>query len=376
MYGINSSHNYSDVQLWRMQAYSVAVPVFIGICFLVMISNMAVLLALRFIKIRMTSTLRLTISLVISDVWTSVVVAFSMVYNSYLTVVCHLPVSPCVALTFEAIRTGGLLTGCLHLLAIAANHHIVIVCPLVHHKIFSPCKTVAVIVLLWVVPPLALLTYFASVKNQGYQSPDGKCFKVAFFHQLKFRLAMFVVIFSFMLIMSGLYASVLYIQKKRYRRLSTDLLNQQIYRKRKTLFTTIIICGTFIVGWMPTSLIFLLTCATCPMAYYQMSAYTDVFALSVFANLCILSKSLINPIVYVVRIPEIKNAIFQKSDRRWAEMRQRSGVLASNKFAASSLARKPMNAADRSRSSPMPLKQNKQQCVSMKMPVTEDQTHN
>ncbi|OUC48314.1 putative 7 transmembrane receptor [Trichinella nativa] len=304
-----------EVLKWRQQAYSVAVPVFVAICILVMVANLCVLVTLRWLHTKLTPTLRLTVSLAISDVWTSTVVAVSMVFNSYLVVVMHVPVSTCVALTFEGIRMGGLLTGCFHLLALSVNHYLLIVKPFLYPKLLSSRRTIVVIVLLWLVPPTVMLTFFASLEGQGYRSEEGYCLNVAFFHRLEFRLVIFLLICLLLVIMSVLYLLIFCMLNRLEKRFSKTRRSdpcsqqQQLSKKRKVLTTSLIIWGTFLLGWVPSSVIFVLTCATCPYPYSKSSAISVVFATSVLANFCILIKSLINPVIYAVRIPEIRGVL-------------------------------------------------------------------
>ncbi|CDW56183.1 G-protein coupled octopamine receptor [Trichuris trichiura] len=330
----NSTTDLMALELWRQNAYSITVPVFVALCTVVMVANLLVLITLRWLKTKLTPTLRLTVSLAVSDVWTSTVVAFSMVYNSYLAVVYDVPVSACVALTFEGIRTGGLLTGCLHLLALSANHYLLIVKPFLYSKILTTGHTIVVIVLLWLVPPCALLAFFASLEGEGYRSMDGSCLNVAFFHKLQFRLVIFLLICLLLVVMSVLYLLMLITLNQMEKRFNSVRKSgpcsqlQQLTKKRKVLITSLLIWGTFILGWIPSSVIFVLTCATCPFPYSESSTLAIVFATSVLANFCILVKSLINPVIYAVRIPEIRGVLLhifgrQRSDSKTDEQIKR-----------------------------------------------------
>uniref|UniRef100_A0A5S6QCM2 G_PROTEIN_RECEP_F1_2 domain-containing protein n=1 Tax=Trichuris muris TaxID=70415 RepID=A0A5S6QCM2_TRIMR len=318
----NSTADLLALVVWRQNAYSITVPIFVALCAVVMVANLLVLITLRWLKTRLTPTLRLTVSLAVSDVWTSTVVAFSMVYNSYLAVVHDVPVSACVALTFEGIRTGGLLTGCLHLLALSANHYLLIVKPFLYSKILSTGHTIAVVALLWLVPPCALLTFFASLEGQGYRSVDGSCLNVAFFHKLQFRLVIFLLICLLLVAMSVLYLMMLLTLNRMEKRFNSVRKSgpcsqlQQLTKKRKVLITSLLIWGTFFLGWIPSSVIFVLTCATCPFPYSESSTLAIVFATSVLANFCILIKSLINPVIYAVRIPEIRGVLLHMFGRQ------------------------------------------------------------
>ncbi|EPB73428.1 hypothetical protein ANCCEY_07499 [Ancylostoma ceylanicum] len=70
--------------------------------------------------------------------------------------------------TVKAFRTGGLLTGILHLTALAVAHYLQIQRPFDHQKFLSLRTVQVVVFFIWAVPPLSLMIYFSSWPGQGY----------------------------------------------------------------------------------------------------------------------------------------------------------------------------------------------------------------
>lgn len=95
-----------DVKTFMLVTYKVTIPVILSLCLLAIIANAVVLLSMRSIRaVNFTPTLKLTFSLAASDIWTSVVVAVSLFYNSYLPYVLgRMATSACFPLALEASR--------------------------------------------------------------------------------------------------------------------------------------------------------------------------------------------------------------------------------------------------------------------------------
>lgn len=320
----NSSTTSSGPPPWLVQFYVIFVPIFVAFCLFCMMANACVLLTVHWIKGGVSATLRLTVSLAVSDVYTSALLAFSFIHNSYLFIVHNIRTNACVALTFEALRTGGLLTGTFHCFALAVNHYLSTAHPFAYRKVLTPFTTNTVIFLTWIVPPIALLICYGTIPDQGYQSPNGTCMVLDFFNTLEFRLAIFGLIFTLLIAMIILYVAVLIILHRMKRKFAQKSANQsqnqarqlQLKRKRNTFVTTFLISFTFFVGWFPSSLIFVLTCNSCPYSVKNRFSDQTVFIVSMIAQSVILTKTLINPIIYAVRIPEISQVI-KDFNKKW-----------------------------------------------------------
>ncbi|VDK38578.1 unnamed protein product [Gongylonema pulchrum] len=66
-------------------------------------------------------------------------------------------------------------------------------------------------------------------------------------------------------------------------------------RKRRTVVTSGLIFGTFLIGWLPASLLYVLTAQGMPLHYVR-SIWLNIFALTTLV--LIMVKSLTNPIIY------------------------------------------------------------------------------
>lgn len=138
---MNSNNaSLSPVESWKSEIYRYFVPALLIYSFLCTLPNVYVLVCTKFLRAPLTSTLLLTISLCVADVWTTLVVAASFVINSYLPYVLSIvvPFNGCLTLAFEAVRTGGLLTSVYHLLFIAIHH----VCQMVEFHSATFCNSI------------------------------------------------------------------------------------------------------------------------------------------------------------------------------------------------------------------------------------------
>lgn len=309
-----------DLIALKKRLYSIAVPVIVSLALVVMLVNGALLIAVRLIRrsasdrCNRNPTLPLTISLAVSDLCTSVAMTFSLVYNSYFYFVFGLITNPCVSLTFEAIRMGGLITSTWHLLALAVSHYLNISHPNTYKEILTPRATRVIICVLWLSPPLCLLIFMSSAPGEGFRTPYdpciGYCWRLGFWSTIQFRLIIFFIFFSPFVVMSALYIKFLHVSRRQDQLIAPT---SALKRKRRTFMTTVWIWVTFFLFWIPACLVFLLTCGTCPLTSVARPRF--VFAVGVLSNLCILFKSLINPVIYAVRIPEIKAALGKQYGR-------------------------------------------------------------
>ncbi|CAK5042293.1 unnamed protein product [Meloidogyne enterolobii] len=80
--------------------YQVVIPAFLFLSLLAVIANSLVILALKASRVR-NATVTLLLSLTFSDIWSSSVMALSLLINSYLPTVLHTQPRPCVSLSLE-----------------------------------------------------------------------------------------------------------------------------------------------------------------------------------------------------------------------------------------------------------------------------------
>uniref|UniRef100_A0A183BY03 G_PROTEIN_RECEP_F1_2 domain-containing protein n=1 Tax=Globodera pallida TaxID=36090 RepID=A0A183BY03_GLOPA len=306
-----------DANHYRIQMYKRVIPVFLVLSLLAILANALVIVALRSARVRRNATVTLLTSLTSSDIWSCIVMGLSLLYNSYLPIVLQTRVEPCLALSLEMLRTGGLLTAALHLLLIALHHCVGIIRPhfnkdRLRHGILCLCA------LAWVVPPGCLWLLALSRPNQGFWD----CERPDFYHTRVFRWtvsALLGIIFCAITLCYAKLLCILRLQHEKWpqqqqkqqqqqqhraslfrdsRRSTADAVpcgdvptpalcaSKRRRRERRTLWTTLLICASFLLGWAPASLLFALTCADCRLAF-------------------LLAKSLLNPLIYSLRIPEV-----------------------------------------------------------------------
>ncbi|KAM3719780.1 Adrenocorticotropic hormone receptor [Dirofilaria immitis] len=286
---------------WAVQQialYTICIPIIFALCILAAFFNLLVLLARIKIKNR-SGALELTFSLAVSDIWTSIVVVASLFRNSYMPVVLGINyTSICFSLTLEAFRTGGLLTGLLHLSTLAVYHLLSITHPFDHNKLLNRRRTSLIVILIWFLPPSILLLYFSAWPNQGYQIDN--CLVVDFYDKLYFRMIISILIIALMSCTGLMYWKLLKKLNNTFAKSTTTI------RKHRIVVASGLIFGTFVIGWLPASLLYIFTAQDMPL-YRIESIWLNIFALTTL--ILIMIKSITNPIIYATRIPEIRHLI-------------------------------------------------------------------
>ncbi|CAD5214875.1 unnamed protein product [Bursaphelenchus xylophilus] len=282
---------------YRIQMYQIVIPVFLLISCFAVLANGVVIWALRGTKVR-NATVTLILSLTVSDMWTSSIVACSLLYNSYLPTVQGTAVNPCFSLLLEMLRTGGLITGTLQLLLIAAHHYISIVRP---HSNKKMLKNIALVLCLgaWILPLTVLFALSLIFEDQGFYN----CYNVRFYHSRVFRTSVSVLLLIIFLMIMYCYSKLLCMLRTQSAKWRSKSAQNRMTRENKTLWTAILICSSFFVGWAPATIHFTITCNTCDLLREQ--RFRVLFLFSCIQLSFILGKSLLNPLIYSLRIPEV-----------------------------------------------------------------------
>ncbi|KAK5969820.1 7 transmembrane receptor [Trichostrongylus colubriformis] len=301
----------------KMLLYEICIPSIGALCFLGVVLNIAVFISRFYVKSR-SATLELTYSLALSDTWTSLVIAISLIWNSYLPVVLQIKHSSfCFPLTLEAFRTGGLLTGIIHLVALAFAHYLQIRRPFDHQKILS-LRTVQILIFsIWAVPPLSLIIYFSSWPGEGFRNEA--CINNSFYNTLYFRAQISLIIIVLMITTTVLYWKML----SKVSEVRSKTASATSARGRRTVVTAALIFGTFLIGWTPASIMFLLTADGIPLLRNSGILIT-VLSLVVIINIMV--KSLTNPIIYATRIPEIRHFVLHRLLWRIVPLREEASA--------------------------------------------------
>ena len=291
------------------QLYKIVLPVWLTACIISLFFNIIIVFSVRWIRKSLSPTLYLSISLAMSDAYASLVLGVGFVVNSLLPIVYGINLglyNDCYALILEAFRLAGVVVAVLHLLALAINHYVGILRPL-HYAATVTKRTVFwMIGAMWLFPNIFFFSYFSLVPDDGFQAPY--CSKYDFILRIPFRATLSVLFFLPLIFMSAMYIHMFVVVRRHQRGMLQLPSGRQLHKSVKAIITTLLILGTYLLGWMPAVLYFILTCLDCPVPFTQLTLWVRV-PVGIFINSMIVMKSFVDPIIYVVRMPEIKAAL-------------------------------------------------------------------
>ncbi|XP_043286249.1 trace amine-associated receptor 4-like [Venturia canescens] len=315
---------YSD----RMRlSYLYGTPPLIVFCIISVVINIKTLMSAGWIRRPLSPTLHISLSLAGADAFSSTALAIGLLMNSFIPKGLCLRLSDvgCFLLSLEAIRLGGVMITVGHLVALGVNHYLGIVKPLQYLTIMTHRITSFLIILLWILPLLFFFTYFSVIEDEGFQSLD--CGTHTFLFKRKFRMMFSSLFFAPFLLMVCIYFHIFCIVRKhqasrlRFRRAGSSFrrndgdktereehsASQQMARNVKAINTTLFILGSFVIGWMPATFLYIFVCEDCPLKFDWIDDEAKFF-INIVSNCLIILKTLINPIIYAARMHEIQIA--------------------------------------------------------------------
>lgn len=292
----------------------IALTIMVAFCFISIVENCWILVCVKFLKRSMSPTLCYSISLAAADAYVSLVIGAGLIINSLLPMYGIIDENNylCLILALEGFRVGAMITSVLHLLGLAINHYIGIVKPLHYQSIMTRFNTCLTIALTWLLPLVFCMVYFSVIKDEGFQSEN--CAKFEFLLVRKFRYIVASLFFLPLLVMVFIYAHILVIIRRHRRGVlqyqQTEQTKAQMKSNIKAVVTTLLILGTYLLGWIPAVMIFIVICNDCaqPLSIYGKHPILLTVLTAAFNSL-IIAKSCIDPIVYAARITEIKEAL-------------------------------------------------------------------
>ncbi len=109
----------------------------------------------------------------------------------------------------------------------------------------------------------------------------------------------------------------------------------------------LLITGSFLFGWLPSSSFFLLVCPygcllTGPRTLEELKIFCILY---VIVNACIVLKLFLNPLIYATRILEIRYAIWRMHTNRWSMTSRRTMTTRLPKEFEAIVMKKPAGAA-------------------------------
>ncbi|XP_074027627.1 octopamine receptor beta-2R [Leptinotarsa decemlineata] len=327
---INATVSYND--LLYEDFLQLCISFLLICCLLAMCVNCLVIFSVHWIRNPMTPNLKISLSLAIADVVSSSMTGLLLLMDK-LGIVQEAGVFPCL---IELTRLSGILITVLHLLALSFNHYIGIMKPLHYNVIVTKRKVTTVIAILWVLPVI-LVIILSTVENNWklVDSIKSNTCTVDIFTTFAIRLSYSTLFFCPIILMVFCYSHILVSvrnQQNKWKNLSRSGSSrskgrnvksggsQRAMREQarlqgniKAINTTLLILGSCFIGWLPGLLFYILSCNDCPISGETLNTLNtdykfEVMSLRLIENMLIIMKMFANPIIYTIRIKEIKDS--------------------------------------------------------------------
>ncbi|KAF2365306.1 G protein-coupled receptor rhodopsin-like, partial [Trinorchestia longiramus] len=299
----NFSREELELRELRENVYPVMIPVLVAFLLVSALTSLTILLSVPFLKRPISPIVRLSFSHNTANAAFSIVVAISIMVQSYMPFVLGIDIHDCIQLSLEAVRLGTIVVQVYHLLAVACIHYYGCVRPIHYNATVTPGRVKTIIALLWAVPNLCLFVGFASIPGQGFQAPG--CTDVYFYFHVNFRVVTMTVIVTPMLLLTIIYCMIFRLLRERGMEVVSGEQRAQ-QRRRKTMTTSLLIVGTFAIGWLPASVSYVLLCDSCliPNApiTVRMAVHTASYILFII-------KVFVDTFIYVVGLHDIRKAM-------------------------------------------------------------------
>ncbi|OWA52231.1 hypothetical protein BV898_16690 [Hypsibius exemplaris] len=310
-----SVHNEYTTKAYLVPIYQIIGPILVNLCALSVIGNTVILCTVFFIrKKHLTPTLMFSLSLAGADAVAAMSMGLGFFVNNILLLNFDINIAyrDCIVLVVESFRLATMVCSALHFLMLAVNHWLGIIRPLHYASRMTRKLAWICIVVMWVSPLVGFFAVFSLMPGRGFRST--KCQDVEFAHRFPFRAAVSALFFIPVTLMSVVYVHVfivLYFHRKRL--LSLDVTGSNNDEKRrmqsntKALVTTLIILLTYLIGWLPAVINYVLVCDGC---IFPLTISLCIrLPTNIVTNLLIVLKFLVDPIIYTARIQEVRMVI-------------------------------------------------------------------
>ncbi|XP_047469408.1 glucose-dependent insulinotropic receptor-like [Penaeus chinensis] len=293
--------------------------VIIAFCVASGLVSCAVVSATPWVRRPMSPTVRLSLSLAAANTVFAASVSVALVVNSYLPSVHNISTGMCVRLTLEAVRMGSILVQILHLLVVALNHYIGTLRPLHYAATMTPSILKVILVALWIIPRdqirlnvislrmVGMIVAFASIPGQGYQS-EGCQYNHFYISGITFRIVWTALFFGPTLLIIIVYCHIFHLLKHRGPHLVSAEQRNQLRRNIKTVRTTALIVGTFVIGWSPAVVKFILVCEECVIHPHDVDESVNI-AMGATVNVIYCLKVFTDTFIYALRLRDIRKAL-------------------------------------------------------------------
>ena len=323
---------------WQTDAARLlAQPVYIvmlTLCLLALITNILSIIAIFHIPQKLTTHLKLIVSLGSADILIVISVLLHIVNRIFNSPVSYFGLNrpserlacACIAAIINSINIFAFLVSLLNLQAMAIDHYIGILHPWCYRRHFiSPKNAYIIITLIWI------LSAFGGFSNFLFGYPGYKN-KESFFNYCEYIMydnfhaeyLVFGVTILDLCVIIFIYTKIWIEIKKLNTR--TRFYPDEITQNKKAIYTTLFIIGTFCLCWMPNCFyqIYMIL-----IIHYNNSDFQNLFGtyllISKYLYILILMNCLFDPIIYAIRLKIVrkgyKNCI-QKLVQRFHAIRK------------------------------------------------------
>ncbi|GAB1603100.1 adrenocorticotropic hormone receptor-like [Argonauta hians] len=307
--------NFSNIDFRMNDSLSIDRLMAIILCVIAIIANSISLFAIMQFKGNFTANKQLVTSLLMSDLFISLCFLTASLTNNNNFM---FPMgsedegkSICIYAVLEALIISGQLTNLLNLAAMALDHYIAINIPLKHSYLMDRRHVGIIIAIVWVLGSVCGFSDFMVPFTPLYEHCRNQKFlnycdaiKCTMFEP---NFVLFAVVILCLFEMVVLYSQV-FITIYKYPQLQTRHA-PNIRRNNKGLVTTIIILLSYIICWLPYSLMELtMTIASATnlqnmMRYYMVSQQAQYYLYNLIAL-----NSIFDPLIYAIRMPDMQNS--------------------------------------------------------------------
>ncbi|XP_045462247.1 trace amine-associated receptor 4-like [Harmonia axyridis] len=324
----NSSIIDSDIEVDLLLVKNVKL-VLCSTCILAVLTNFKVFTCILWIRKPITSILKISLSLAMADSCASCISGIVIFFEDYITFRFFI--------ILDMVKLCFILVTVFHLLSLAVNHYMGIHKPL-HHNSKSSQSMSGVLFILWTIPTLFLVGLYTIAGGHSFWISlynDTLINDTLFIHSFRFRMAISSFIVISMICIIICYISILLIirkQKKIWNKVSfggsvirrgrhinrkvdrhTNHVQIRLKGNSKAVYTTLIIMVSCLLGWIPALTIYAIACSQDCLISGELLNYVNekyrrqVIMLRFFDNEMLFLKMIANPIIYSIRMKELRD---------------------------------------------------------------------
>lgn len=300
---------------WQTDAARLlAQPVYIvmfTLCLLSLITNIVSIIAIFHIPEKLTTHLKLIVSLGSADILIIVSVLLHILNKIFNSSISYFNMnrpsdrlgSACIAAIINSINIFAFLVSLLNLQAMAVDHYIGILHPWYYRQhLMSRKKVYVIIIFLWIVSAFGGFSNFF-LGYPGYKTKENlfNFCEYIMYDNFHAEYLVFGVTLLCLCVIVYIYTRI-YIEVKRIQTRTPSFPDETV-QNRKAMVTTLLIIGTFSICWLPNCIyqIYMIL-----KIHYDNRDFHDLFStyllISKYLYILILMNCLFDPIIYAIRL--------------------------------------------------------------------------